>query len=356
MRWLLLSPLFACSEPLPMVEVDAALARTLQDTLDDGRRALGFAGVTLAVQVPGQPTWAGSSGLANVDSAVTVDVTDRFRIGSITKTFVTATAVRLASQGVVRLDEPVSTWLDWLERGDRITLRLLLSHRTGIVDYTDTGAFIGALDDPWTPREIIDLCLESAPLFEVDADHRYSNTNFYVAALVLEEATGRSIHDLVREHTLTPLALDQTYLEGPESLPGGIVSGYLNGAPMAQLDPSWHWAAGGMVSTVGDLMVWGDALLAGDFLTDAERDAMWTRETTAAGALADYGLGLRFETTPCGDVVGHTGSTMGFQSDLFLSDRGILVAVLANDFVYEASDIAYAACEAATDWLDAAEP
>lgn len=328
----------------------ADLAETLQTTLDTERSRLGAAGATLGVRLPSGALWVGASGLADVEASTPVTTDDRFRIGSITKTVHTTAVLRLVDQGLLSLDDTVADHIDTVPWGDRITIRDLLRHRSGIADYTDLiGYFVTHLDEPHTPDEIIGICVEEGMLYEPGTEARYSNTNFYVMARILETLTGDPFHTLVRDEVLEPLGLPSMYVEGPEETAGPpLVEGYLAGEPDRPLDPSWHWAAGGMVSDIHDLMAWGEALLDPDgaALTEAQRAAMQDRTPLPDGTIPDLGLGLRSLDTPCGEAWGHTGSTMGFQSDLFRLDDGTLVGVLMNDFVYEASDIAWAACQA----------
>jgi hypothetical protein len=104
-----------------------------------------------------------------------------------------------------------------------------------------------------------------------------------------------------------------------------------------------------MVSNVQDLTAWAEVLFDERWAPDPTEP--FERSTTADGATARYGLGLAFRTGDCGEVVGHTGSTMGFQSDLYRSEDGIRVVALVNDFLLEASDVSDAACVVARDWL-----
>lgn len=251
------------------------------------------------------------------------------------------------------MDDHLPGLLPW---GDRTTLRHLLAHPSGLVDDTDRiGWFIENLGDPFAPEDIVTTCAGDGPLFEPGTDVSHANTNDDVLALVLEAVTGGSFHAIVRTRMLDPLGLDATDVEGPEDL-GGLVPGYTGwgsgGGRAAPLDPSWHWAAGGMVSDVADLSLWAEALLDGGALPAEARALQQARQPLADGTPTASGSGLRHTTTPCGPVLGHTGRTMGFPSDLLRTARGVRVVVLTNDFLAEASEIAWATCAEAHAWLD----
>lgn len=338
----------ACAPPPEdATGLDPAIASALQEALDRSRLSVEAPGAVLGVTLADGQRWIGTSGDADAETKRAVVPEDPFRIGSITKTYGAVVVLQLVEEGRLGLDDPATTWLPWLG-DDRITVRLLLEHRTGIVDYTDTGPFLAAFGQPATHEEVVQMALGEGLDFTPGERHAYSNTNYYALALVVEAITGRDWHLSIRERLLDPLGLDDTWLEGPEDRPSGTVEGYLGGNLATDaLDPAWTWASGGLVSTAADQLDWLDALLDGPILEPASRTLMLTARPLPDGTLPPYGLGVALrDDTPCGPLVGHTGSTMGFQSDLFEDDAGARLVALVNDFASEASDVAYAGCAA----------
>jgi D-alanyl-D-alanine carboxypeptidase len=340
----------------PQPPLPADLAEALQASLDRGLAALGGTGATLAVRVPGVGEQAFLAGHAD-QAGAPLSVDDGFRIGSITKTMHAAAAIQLVEAGRLALDVPVAVQSEAVgallgEAFADVTPRQLLQHTAGIVDYTDrVGWFLDNLDVPWAHEDIVAACVADGPLFPPGTDERYSNTNFYVLGLLIEALEGAPLSDVLRELVFDPGGLDHTWLEGHGEARARLVPGYLAGNPALPLDPSWHWAAGGVVSTAPDLLRWVELLFDDGLLTTTARDALLRRGTLPDGRATEHGLAVRFGQTPCGPTRGHTGSTMGFQSDLFrLDGSGTDVVVLLDDFIFEASELAWAACEVVLDW------
>ena len=245
---------------------------------------------------------------------------DRFRVGSVTKTFVAVLALALADRGVLSLDDPVSRYVPGLLRdGDRVTVRRLLDHTAGLYDYT--------LD-----RELLDGDLAPRTLVAI-ADRRprshgyaYSSTNYLALGLVLEAAAGKPLRALLRREVFEPYGLRDTTFE-PGRVPGnhlhgnarasrdGVATGQLR--DMGARTARSAWAAAAAVSTAPDL----DRFFARLLPSDVGR-RMWPPEG------ARYGLGLARFQTDCGPVVGHTGNLLGTITVVGArGDRLLVVAV-----------------------------
>ena len=248
---------------------------------------------------------------------------ERFRIGSVTKTFVAALALILADRGVLGLDDPVEQHAPGLlPDGDRVTVRDLLNHTAGLFDYTSDPALLrGELD----PRALLAI----ANGRERSSGYAYSSTNYLALGFVLEAAALAPLDELLRLHVLERFDLADTTFE-----PGRVPGVYLHGHERASHDgiatgrlrdtherPARSaWAAGAAVSTAADLERFFTQLFAGD-LGSRMRPRGDDR----------YGLGLaRFETE-CGPVVGHTGNLLGTLTVVWARGDRVLV-VAANVF------------------------
>ncbi len=339
--------------PVPLSEeatLPAATAEALQAALEAALQANGAPGAAVAVRVPGQGVWVGVAGLEEVATQTPMDDGFALAWGSITKTAVAALFLRLEDEGAVSLDDTVDGWFPELPGAAQIHLRDLLSHTSGLRNFTAMPAFfqmLAAQDATgWTPRGIVELAADEGLDFEPGTDWSYSNTNFHVLGLIAEAVTGdtlpRALHVRVRD----PAGLSRTWLRGFQdpSVCAPVATGHLGSDPAFPLDPAWQWAAGGFFSDVRDLLRWGLVLFEDPaFRSVIDRMAV---PATIPGrdAPAPYGMGLYLSSNACGPIRGHTGSTMGYQSDLFVTDDGIVVAVLQNDFVREATSIAEALC------------
>ncbi len=321
------SPIAAQIEP----EIDSVL----NGLLEKHYTSTGVVGVTMAVSLPDQETWVGASGLANRDAATPMTSTNLFRIASITKTFVAATVLQLAEEGALGLDDNLEEWLPGrVPNGDNITLRHLLSHSSGLFNYTRDDGYISgvfAADEPvWTPDQIVDIALAHSPAFAPGTNTGYSNTGYILLGMVVEKAAQGTIAQEIRRRFLQPLQLENTYFDGLEQIPGGPLHGYdprdssldVGEISYASVTAA-QWAAGAMVSTASDLSKWAAALYGGQVLEAA----------SLADMLAN-GLGVQSRTMSLGKAVGHEGVTPGFSALMFyLPERSVAVVILENDLV-----------------------
>ncbi len=333
---------------------DPVLAAQLQTALDANLAASGAPGASLTVHIPGQGTFAAGAGMRDILAGEPVLPRTRFRVGSITKAFAAAALLRLVERGELTLDDHPSELLPELGLDADITFAQLLSHTAGLFNYTDDRGFLALSRDPWEPEEIVAWSLTHEPVGAPGERYLYSNTDFYVVGLALEALSGQPFHEHVREQLLDPLELSDTSEEQHEGRDCGMSEGYVvTGAPATDdIDMSWTWAAGGLVSTGVDLCRWAEALYRGDVLSPTSRASLtaWTPQSIEASD--PYGFATQQATRGGRSVVGHTGSTMGFKGELFIDlETGVCVAVLLNDFVSTPSAIAQPAWSAVFEHL-----
>ena len=279
----------------------------------------GAPGVLLLVR-HGDRTRTTVRGIAAGETPLRAD--DRFRIGSVTKTFVAVVVLQLVAEERIRLEDTVERWLPGLvPAGGEITVRQLLSHTSGLYDYVEDPRVFGAyVQDPghvWAPRELVDLALEHPAQFAPGERYAYSSTNYLLLGLIVEAATGEPLADALEAHVFEPLGLDGTSFD-PRYVRGPYVHGHrapshhgvVTGAPRdtSEEAASWAWAAGAVVSTAVDLSRFFASLLGGRLLTPSLLREM---QTLVPGGALRYGLGLAAFPTPCGDAWGHTGNAQG---------------------------------------------
>ena len=261
-----------------------------------------------------------TSGHGNLKPKTPMRASDRFRVGSVTKTFVATVVLQLVGERKLALEDTVDRWLPGVvPNGAQITLRQLLNHTSGLFAYGgDPGFVAAAFRDPlrvWTPREIVAIAMAHPPHFAPGAGWSYSDTNYFVLGLIVEAATGRSLASELRRRISAPLRLRATSLPTAPRIAGRHAHGYFL-RPLQDVSvgsPSVDWAAGGVVSTADDLAGFFRALLSGRLLRSDLLRLM--RTTVAAPQLGPgnaYGLGLQKVPAPCGALWGHTGASPGF--------------------------------------------
>ncbi|MGW1545024.1 serine hydrolase domain-containing protein [Streptomyces sp. NPDC002309] len=270
-------------------------------------------------------------------SGAPMDIHARFRIGSVSKTFSAVVLLQLAEEGRLRLDRPVNRYLPGLLPDDRITVRHLLTHRSGLPDYTEAmfeqtvPGFEAVRNRVFSHQELLDLSLAAPPTTEPGAAYKYSNTNFVVVGMLIESLTGRPVADAYQRRIIKPLGLRQTSYVHPDTRIKGLrVRGYLHpdeaGAPLVdstEQTVSWAQSAGAVISSPTDLNTFTGALLRGRLLSPATLEAMTTVTPTDTTGTRFYGLGLRRYDLTCGTkVYGHTGTVQGYYTYAFSTRDG----------------------------------
>jgi D-alanyl-D-alanine carboxypeptidase len=278
-----------------------------------------------------------ASGRARRHPSVAMEPTDRFRVASITKTFVATIVLQLASEAKLRLADPVERWLPGLvPNGDSITIRELLDHTSGLFDYLDDKAFVRAVaarpGRTWSPRRLVAIATAHRPVFPPGREWSYSNTNYILAGLVVEAVTGTTLDRQLQERLFRPLALTATSFPHGARIDGAHADGYVGFATLPRLhslldssraSASLAWAAGAIVSTGDDVTSFYAALLGGQLLS---RSLLAEMETPVAGS--NYGLGLLEADTPCGTAYGHEGDLLGYRTFVYARPGGARAAVV----------------------------
>lgn len=292
-----------------------------------------------------------------------LELTDRFHVGSVTKTFTAALILQLDQSGELSIDEPLSRWIDF-PGGETVTIAMLLGHTSGIPDFT---RFDYSRES--TPEQSIALVAGRAFEFTPGSSWAYSNTNYTMLGLIAEKVTSRPWAELVESRFFRPLGLDDTYVwtgvaEGPTVSGARLACGESAEASCAPPRPGFAllpveagydwtvaWSAGAVVSTPADLAKWMAALVGGDELDVAHRRLLTTptpqsvasdfgQAVAALGATSGggtlrwvgHGLGLFvYEIDGVGTAWGHEGSINGFVANAaYVESTGQAIAVTSN--------------------------
>ncbi|CCH35517.1 serine hydrolase domain-containing protein [Actinosynnema sp. NPDC047251] len=278
---------------------------------------------------------------------------DEFRMASNTKTVTATILLQLVAEGRAGLDDPVERWLPGVvPNGSAITLRMLLNQTSGLFDFLNDAATFGLLTGqaprPWPPSALLGVAFAHPPLFAPGVRWGYSNTNYILLGLVLEEVSGARYADLVRDRIIKPLRLKDTYLPTDAEFRGRHAVGYEPdaehlaplfppGVPIGDgfagpqhhqhvntsaIDLSAAWAAGGLVSTAADWNRFLTALMSGRLLPAAQLAQLRTAVPQGGTTDDGYGLGVMQINTPCGTVWGHSGGFPGYRSHNYADATG----------------------------------
>jgi D-alanyl-D-alanine carboxypeptidase len=350
----------AAAAPPP---VEPALAAKLQARLNQWRVSHHAPGVAAAIRLPDGSRWMGTSGRAiRGVNGRDVEVYTPFAAASLTKTFMAALILQLKEERKLWLTSPISTWLPDYPRGQRITIRMLLSHRSGIADYFANPAYerkvFGRPRHKWTTGEI--LALTPRPVCAPGRCYRYSNTNYVLLAEIVRKVTGHSAAQEIRRRFLDPLGLTDTFFQGQEKIKrvpaegywwtGG---GYKRFADGTRMRPNTSAAtvadaAGALVSSVRDISDWQDALFDGRVLKPRSMQQM-----QALNPRSGYGLGMRRAWLDGKPGLGHGGSLRGFVAVMYrLPEDDLDVTVLTNLGRTSLQGLADALTETTLDYLE----
>ena len=279
---------------------------------------------------------------------------DLLMAGSTGKTFFAAVALQLIEAGRLDLDAPISKylgakpWFSRLPNAKDITVRMLMTHTSGLVRYEMNPKFTADLraqpDKAWTPEEELAYLFDATPPFAAGQGWDYSDTNYIVLGVIMEGITGTKLYDEVQRRFLAPLKLMRVAPTTSRRVPG-LVPGYAGprdplGLPdevmvngVFVINPQFEWTGGGFATSARDLARWGHALYTAKAVSPKMRDLMVSAAVPARlGPETKYGLGVIVRpTTPVGPAWGHSGFFPGYQTELLhLPESGLTLAIQIN--------------------------
>jgi D-alanyl-D-alanine carboxypeptidase len=317
----------------------------------DALLAYGSPGVLVEVDTPGH-TEKVRSGVGNLATRLPVPWDAEFRIGSFTKTFVSATLLQLVGEGKLSLDDTVGHWLPGVvtgngNDGDKITVRQVLQHTAGIPDYTNAlpelqtqQGFEQNRFRSYTPQQLIAVAMTMPPSFAPGTDWAYSNTDYVLVGMIIQKVTGHSWQHEVTDRIIKPLGLRHTFVPGTSPvIPGPHAAGYMQfsadgpDVDVTTFNPSVADAAGEIISSTADSNRFLRALVRGEVLKPAQLAQM---ETTVPATEFDpawpgvrYGLGLLWIPNSCGGEWAHGGDIFGFETRDAVSPDGTRSVVVS---------------------------
>lgn len=326
---------------------DAALVAAADRKATETLSASGVAGLSIAIARNGKLVLSKGYGLAEVEHDVEADENSSFRIGSITKQFTAAAVVRLMEQDRLSLDDPITKYVPgYNTHGHDITVRHLLTHSSGITNYTRIKRIM--VDEPereLARHELLDLVQNEPLAFEPGTKGDYSNTGYYLLGMIIEKASGKDYCSYLHDEFFAPLGLARTRCDSNTQIIKGRAQGYtvvgtelLNDRGLAT---GTTYSAGMLIASARDLVVWADALAAGKVVSPQSYKLMTTRSALSGGATSEYGLGFIIDSLEGHARLQHGGNIFGFSSMLarFPND-GLTIAVLSNCQAVSASRIA----------------
>ena len=333
-------PARADAPPAPFPsETEAAL----QSILDKHQARNGAPGILVGVWAPGRGSFVRAQGVGDITAAVPLREADAVRIGSITKTFVATVVLQLADEGRLSLDDRLESYVPGIANGERITIRQLLGMTSGVANFLDDPEFLAAYARdprmPFAPAAALDIARQHAPRFGPGDGFDYSETNYFLLGLIVEQVTGISVGEAIDRRIVQPLGLSGTALPRTASMPELSSRGYQPTAggdieDVTEQNPDVTWTAGAMVSTLEDLHAWVRALATGALLSpEMQHERLrWTAVPGGEPLDARYGLGI----FSLAGFLGHNGSIPGYSSiAVYLPETDTSMVILVNKSTLE---------------------
>lgn len=280
-------------------------------------------------------------GFANMEWNIPNQPDTKFRLGSVTKQFTALLIVKLAEEGKLKLDVPITTYLpDYpKENGDKITIHNLLTHTSGIPNYTNAPNFFkDKARNPYTPEEFVKT-FSSLPLeFKPGEKFNYSNSGYFLLGYIIEKISGKSYEQFLQETILTPLKMENTGYDHSDKIIKNRAAGYEKEGKIlsnaAYIDMSIPYAAGSLYSTVEDLYLWDQALYTNKLLSEKSMELLFKPYIKAWDD--SYGYGWSIEEVANGDkgkvkVIEHGGGINGFNTIISRIPADKNLVVLLNN-------------------------
>ena len=292
-------------------------------------------------------------GLSNVELATYTDANSVFQLLSISKQFVAAGIMFMAESGKISLDQSIIFYLtDVPSSWKNITVRNLLNHTSGIIDLTDIYPFYEQIREDASPQQLLEPVYKEQLLFPPGTQWRYSNSNYFLLGLIIEKISGKKLQDFLKENIFQPLGMTATRMNDAtdvipyrvsgynwigsdaEKIPA-MISGYHGIKNVLQnaiyISPTRVWAAGGVVSTINDLIKWDSALHNNLLLKKESYLQMISPGKLSSGVETNYGFGNELFEIHGHKIAGHQGGGMAFNTAFlqFINDD-ITVIVLGN--------------------------
>jgi D-alanyl-D-alanine carboxypeptidase len=299
-------------------------------------RETGTPSASVAVVIHGQIAYVQAYGKAKLDPAVDAKPDMLYAIGSISKQFTTAAILLLEQEGKLSLSDPISKWLPDLTQANDVTVLEILSHTSGYQDYWPQDYVPPLMLKPISPIGILDRWAKQPLDFEPGAQWQYSNTNFVIAAQIVEKITHEPFFKFLSDNILSPLGLSSAVDFDERKLSDKDPSGYMRyGLGPLRLAPEegsgWMAGAGELAMTASDLAKWDISIINQSLLNSKSYKQLETEVLLKNGVGTHYGLGVQVGMMNNHRIITHGGEVSGFTAyNAVFPDDSIAVVVLTN--------------------------
>ncbi len=316
------------AEELFDAKVDTIAAQILRET--------SVPSASVAVVKHGKIIFVKAYGYARLDPKTEATPKMRYAIGSISKQFTASCILLLEQEGKLTLDDPISKWLPDLTEANKVTVREILSHTSGYQDFWPQDYVPPLMLKPMPPQEILDRWAKKPLDFEPGTRWQYSNTNFVIAAQIVEKITGEPFFKFLKDEILKPLDLSSAVNFDKGKLTSSDAAGYMQYGlgplrPAPEEGEGWMAGAGELAMTPHDLAKWDVSMIDRSVLSHKSYQQLETEVLLKDGVGTHYGLGVQVGMMNGHRLISHSGEVSGFTAfNLVFPDDSAAVVVLTN--------------------------
>jgi D-alanyl-D-alanine carboxypeptidase len=332
-----------CGWTNAQTQLPAEMQHKIDKVATDALAKTGVPSASIAVVNDGQIAYLRAYGNARLEPETPAKPEMRYSIGSISKQFTAAAILLLEEEGKLSLDDKVGKFIPSLTRANEVTVRQLLSHTSGYQDYWLQDYVMPTMLQPVTAQKILDSWARKPLDFEPGTKWQYSNTNYVIAGLIVEKASGEPLLQFLQRKVFTPLSMKTVADIDHVRLGDTDPTGYMRYAlgpprPAPKEGSGWLFAAGELAMTAEDLAKWDISIMNQKLMKPASYQELETEVLLKNGLGTSYGLGLQVRSQFGHRSLSHSGEVSGFTSaNVVFPDERAAVVVLTNQDAADAS-------------------
>jgi D-alanyl-D-alanine carboxypeptidase len=332
------------------IPVDTALANALQNKIENYISQHSIPGISVTIFLPGERVWSGAAGLSHIYNMTPMDTSHLFEMASVTKMYTATIIFQLQEEGLLSLDDTVGKFLpsmNFIPSGT--TIRNMLLHRSGLYNYTNNSSignewFLNP-DSIWPHMQMINTFVNSPPIFLQGTAFAYSNTNYFLLGMIIEEITGNTFANELKSRILIPHGLSEIYFPPDDSIPATKTPGWTSfttsgvydtdaAAILNDCSTSMAYTAGAVVAKPADACKFTKLLWTGHIISDSSLNIMKQCTNVTMGAnCTGYGYGAMRYVFNGKTYYGHAGDISGFTELTFYGTTdsvGIIISINRN--------------------------
>ncbi len=306
----------------------------------------GGPGAAILVAKDGKPIYRKAFGKANLELNIPMTPENVFELGSITKQFTAVAILMLMEEGKLSLSDEITRFIpDYPTQGKKITVHHLLNHTSGIKSYTDMASFRKLARTDMTPMELINAFKNEPMDFDPGEQWRYNNSGYILLGYIIEKVSGKSYENFIEENIFRKLGMTHSWYGSKGEIIPKRASGYQPAAGgfanADYLSMTLPYAAGSLMSTVDDMLIWNQAIHNNKLVTKENRQKAFTNYALNNGEPMNYGYGWGPNEINGNPSVEHSGGIFGYTTmGIYLPAENLYVIVLTNNSAVSPGDVA----------------